>query len=241
MYGVFHDKFINTDDANLNNQLLSYYYGNSDQVEIQYDPLNQTITNLRQQMYVSASPSSMQYIVAMGKNAANYQISFPFKFSNNLRSFSSQVNDDRTLIVNQTKSQLQFAQIQPSLNLLNSTTLNIIIRKLPANQLVGVGICNQELMMMNQHTWDPTKSGSGAYMMISNGKTLNSEKNYNDYQTIFTYNEGDTIQITYYPGQRLEFFDNDSKYNNVTVSKYIRNVNFCVAFTTLNTEFYLTY
>ena len=44
--------------------------------------------------------------------------------------------------------------------------------------------------MMNQHTWDPTKSGSGAYMMISNGsnliikcklETLNSEKNYNDY------------------------------------------------------------
>ena len=44
-------------------------------------------------------------------------------------------------------------------------------------------------MMMNQHTWDPTKSGSGAYMMLSNGskfkiksklETLNSEKNYND-------------------------------------------------------------
>ena len=34
---------------------------------------------------------------------------------------------------------------------------------------MGVGVCNQELMMINQHSWDPLKLGGGAYMMLSNG------------------------------------------------------------------------
>ena len=53
-------------------------------------------------MYIPASPSSLYYMVAMGKNYANYLISFPFNFSPNLRSLSSVVNDGRGLTVNQT-------------------------------------------------------------------------------------------------------------------------------------------
>ncbi|KAM3132844.1 hypothetical protein pb186bvf_014992 [Paramecium bursaria] len=245
LFNIFDWKIYNTDDASLDRKSLAFNYTDQDVIEVQYDPLAQIVvfkkfqTNLKYQMYIPTVPSKLQYCFTLGQQA-NYLISFPFKFSI-LKSASANVVDFRNLAATATQTLLQFAQILPSLNLLNTTTLNIQIKNIPTNQIVGVGICNCELMIRNQHRWDPLQLGGGAYMILSNGKTLNSEPLLNNKQTDFIYGQGHQIQIAYFPGQRVEFYNNAALYHNVTVTKYIRNVNFCVAFTTINTQFYLTY
>ncbi|KAM3132837.1 hypothetical protein pb186bvf_014985 [Paramecium bursaria] len=247
IFGLYDWKVINSEDATLDQKSLAFKYSDGDTIEAQYDPLNQTIvfrkfqTNLKYQMYISTDPATLQYLVTIGQ--ADYQIQFPFWFSTTQKTTSATVQDNRNFLgtVTQGSLMLQFGQILPNLNLFDTTTLNIQIKKLPTNQIVAVGICNQEVMNNRAQTLNPSQAGGGAYMMISNGKTFHSDSQFNNNQTTFTYKEGDTISITYTPGQNV-FFDNNKTLNyTLSLLNFIKNVNFCVSFTTAQSAFYLVY
>ncbi|KAM3132884.1 hypothetical protein pb186bvf_015032 [Paramecium bursaria] len=214
IFGLRDWMVINTVEASLDQKSLAFNYSDGDTIEVQYDPINQTAvfrkyqTNLKYQMFISAQPSTLQYLVTIGQ--ASYQILYPFWFSNTLRTTSATLTDSRNFVgtITQAQQSLQFGQILPNLNLFDTTTLNIQIKKLPAGRTVAVGICNQN-GNVNEGTLNPSQSGSGAYMMISNGSnflnnylvTFHDDASLNHNQTSFIYNEGNIISVTYTPGQ----------------------------------------
>ncbi|KAM3139792.1 hypothetical protein pb186bvf_008034 [Paramecium bursaria] len=218
-----------------------------DQIEVQFDPLNKTLTILKlrvilfnqiksrtftQRFQFMIILSTLRYFTFLGSVNQQLQISFPYYFSSLYKSPQASVKGDRNLLAISSNQTLQYAQIEPSINQFNVTRLNILIQTVPAGQ-----------MIYNKHIAN-IQLGWGAYMVFQNEIVVQHSDNstYNNQLDSFAFSSNSLIHIIYNPNTKeLAFYDTQSNSYNMLITRKIKNMNFCVAFNNQNSAFYLQY
>ncbi|KAM3143669.1 hypothetical protein pb186bvf_004165 [Paramecium bursaria] len=210
----------------------------SDQIELQYDPLTQYAqfhkyrTNLKFRMYVGVDPSKVTFASAVTNANEQIDISFPFQFSKEFSSTNTQVINDRSVVMANTQTLLTFAQIEPSIaqELFPFQQLDFRIQNIPAGGTVGVGICNRDQIRFNNFRGTSNNQGVGAFLFFSDGTVVHSTNSaLNNQNSSFTFSFVSVMVVRYTVANKtlsIRDFYNSARYRQMVVGS-IKNINFC--------------
>ncbi|KAM3142723.1 hypothetical protein pb186bvf_005107 [Paramecium bursaria] len=193
------------------NPIKSFYFGNRDIIEIQFEPKS-SLARYKKYFYENVQQSSMlindqnqnmiKYTVMMSHRDSYIQIAFPFQFSQIFKNSNLVIQGHRHISQTQQLSQQYYyiAQIEPSINQIEDNfTLNFLIVGLQTNQNLGVGLCNREMVQLQNHQHQGADIGGGIYMFFTNGQIWhNSSITLNDINVgPHQYGFGNLISITF--------------------------------------------
>ncbi|KAM3140676.1 hypothetical protein pb186bvf_007274 [Paramecium bursaria] len=187
-------------------------------------------TSLFRYQQLAISYQQYRFIIGLYNSGSQIEISFPYQFTDDLKSSYLQVNGDRHLQSIKNSTKLQIGQVLQSINQLeNDTTLNIYTLDIPPQSIIGLGICNKDLMIINNHQISQ-KLKSGGYLLLSNGSLIHSsDSSYN--QTTQGYSKGNIISITFQKSNYSIIFEKNNIYlYSMFIGQYVRNLHFCVGF-----------
>ncbi|KAM3127123.1 hypothetical protein pb186bvf_020766 [Paramecium bursaria] len=223
-----------------------------DMIEIQYDPQTQYVKFMKyyhdlsyfQQLSVMVpggyntlvifSYNNLRQVISIG-DSTQVQIKFPFLFSYANRHSDLVIQSQRQIVVTMQLDQQYYyiGQIWPSINQSeNNVTLNFQISNLPNGEVLGVGVCNQEIMFDNNHSfYHVSPLGSGTYLLFSNVFFWhNSSSLYNNKKISSTYEQGNVISVTFTKqNQSIQFFKDKIFFLTLPMNERVKNLNFCVA------------
>ncbi|KAM3142725.1 hypothetical protein pb186bvf_005109 [Paramecium bursaria] len=221
----------------------SFNFGTGDMIEVQFEPLTSVarykkyfVENSQQtSMIVSdLNQSLLKFSILLVQNGAAINIAFPFQYSQTLKNSNLVIQGHRHMSQTQSLSQQYYyiAQVEPSINqIVDDFNLNFLIVSLESNQYLGIGLCNREVVQLQNHQHKGTDLGGGIYMLFSQGYIWhNSSSTLNNIKKNQSYAQGNLISVTFFKSNNSILYYKDHTFMySLPVTDIVKNLNFCVA------------
>ncbi|KAM3142728.1 hypothetical protein pb186bvf_005112 [Paramecium bursaria] len=227
-------------------QRPSFNFSSLDIIEVQFEPLDylvrfrkyyqqnstQIMFSMQRDVNSTTIPySTYKFTVLVADADFKINIAFPFNFNPSLKFndlvILSHINITQNTALDQ--SNYYAAQLEPSINQMeNNFTLNFRIVGLPGVQNAGVGVCDKDRMIINNHIINPGTMGTGSYVLITNGNLWHNSLPINNNNVGKTFSRLNLMSVTFLKSNQSIVIYRDYVFlYTFLLNDQVKNLNFC--------------